>query len=309
MKQLPRPHHTNDPQIVIVTGYSGAGKSTVLGALEDSGFFCVDNVPIALLDAFFQLVKQSKMNCQRLALGIDVRGGLAIQELHAELENFKAKHAAVIKIFFLTSSAAVLIKRYQETRRKHPLADTIDIVHAIEQEAVLLQPLIAMADVMLDTDKLTIQQLRNYVHTSFIEGGKQKMLVTLQSFGFKYGVPLESNFVYDVRSLPNPYFVPELKLLYGTDSAVQHFLFAHVVVKEYWHKLSDFIAYTIKKSYEEGRFFITISIGCTGGRHRSVAFIEKLAHMELSYVQFLIEHRDMHRDRYDKPTIEKEVAT
>jgi UPF0042 nucleotide-binding protein len=296
----------NQSQLIIVTGYSGAGKSTVLRALEDIGFFCVDNLPIALLDSFFQLVSSSKINGQRLALGIDVRGGIAIQELIAEVERLK-KNRFSLKIFFLTSSVPVLIKRFQETRRKHPLADTTDILDAINQEKFLLQPLVAIADLLLDTDQFSIHQLREYVRSSFAAGGQQKMIVSLMSFGFKYGVPIESNFVYDIRSLPNPYFVPDLKMLDGTDIAIQRYLFDQNEVQEYWHKLLDFITYSIKKSHAEGRFFINIAIGCTGGKHRSVALIEKLAQEKIPHVQFLVEHRDVSRDRYEVKDFMQEV--
>jgi len=285
-------------QLIIVTGYSGAGKSTVLRALEDVGFFCVDNLPLGLLDSFFQLVSQSKIKGQRLALGIDIRGGTTISELMSELERFKSS-GHPLKIFFLTSSLQVLIKRFQETRRTHPLALSIDIIDAINAEKEMLKPLIAMADLVLDTDQLNIHQLRSFVRSSFAPGGHQRMIVSLMSFGFKYGVPVESNFVYDVRSLPNPYFIPELKLFSGTDRVIQDYLFNQPVVQEYWHKLIDFITYSIKKSHAEGRFFMNIAIGCTGGKHRSVAFIQKLAQQTIPHVQFLVEHRDIMRDRYD----------
>lgn len=296
----------NQPQLVIVTGYSGAGKSTVLRALEDVGFFCIDNLPIALLDSFFQLISSSKINGQRIALGIDVRGGIVIKELIGELERLNTSRHA-LKIFFLTSSAHVLIKRFQETRRKHPLADTIDIADAINQEKELLQPLIAMADLVVDTDQLNIHQLRSFVRSSFAQGGQQRMIISLISFGFKYGVPLESNFVYDVRSLPNPYFVPELKMLDGTQAEIQNYLFDQPDVQDYWHKLLDFVTYSIRKSHEEGRFFMNIAIGCTGGKHRSVAFIQKLAQQSISHVQFLIEHRDINRDKYEVKDFVQEV--
>lgn len=284
-------------QLVIVTGYSGAGKSTVLRALEDIGFFCVDNLPLALLDSFFQLIFQSKIKGQRLALGIDVRGGTSINDLIIELERYNKTHQ--VKIFFLTSSLQVLIKRFQETRRNHPLAGAIDIIDAINAEKELLQPLIAMADLVLDTDQLNIHQLRSFVRSSFAPGGQQRMIVSLMSFGFKYGVPLESNFVYDLRSLPNPYFIAELKQFDGTETIIQDYLFNQPEVQEYWTRLHDFILYSIKKSHAEGRFFLNIAIGCTGGKHRSVAFIQKLAQQSLSHVQFLVEHRDINRDRYE----------
>ena len=295
------------PQIVIVTGYSGAGKSSVLRALEDVGFFCVDNLPIALLDSFFQLVTQSKINGQRLALGIDVRCGSTFELFMAEIMRLKQQLPHTLKIFFLSSSSAVLIKRFQETRRKHPLADDVDLQNAIEQEKKLLAPLMSISDLVLDTDQLNIHQLRGFVRTSFAVGGQQRMMVSLMSFGFKYGVPLESNFIYDIRSLPNPYFIPELKVLSGIDQPVIDYLFSQEPVIEYWQKLYEFIQYSIEKSHAEGRFFINISIGCTGGKHRSVAFVEKLAKQSMTHVQFLVEHRDIQLDRYDIKEQKQEI--
>jgi UPF0042 nucleotide-binding protein len=290
----------NQVQLVVVTGYSGAGKSTVLRALEDIGFFCVDNLPLPLLDSFVRLIADSPINRRRIALGIDVRAGTSVQELTAGLEQLSGC-IKDLKIVFLISSIPVLVKRFQETRRKHPLSDTLDIMRAIEHEQNLLQPLIARADLVLDTDLLTINQLRSFIRASFVPGGTQCMMVSLVSFGFKYGVPTQSNFVYDVRSLPNPYFVPSLKMLDGTHPDIQRYLFEHADVQEYWNKLFDFVTYSIKKSYAEGRFFITIAIGCTGGKHRSVAFVQKLAQHTLAQVQFLVEHRDVYRDVYQSP--------
>jgi RNase adapter protein RapZ len=291
-------------QVIIVTGYSGAGKSTVLRALEDIGFFCVDNLPIALLDSFFQVTWQKNMREPRLALGIDVRGGLNMEDLIAEIKRYENNHY-IFKIFFLMSSDKVLVKRFQETRRKHPLADHIDIMEAIEQEKKLLQPLIDRADLLLDTDQLNIHQLRSFVRSSFAPGGMQKMIVNLISFGFKYGAPAESNFVFDLRSLPNPFFIPELKHLNGDNIAVTDYLFKQPEVIDYWGRLCDFLEYAIKKSHEEGRFFLNIALGCTGGKHRSVAFVQKFAQRAIPHVQFLIEHRDVQRDKYENPSLKE----
>lgn len=159
-----------------------------------------------------------------------------------------------------------------------------------------MKPFSEMADVKLDTDQLTIHQLRSYIKNSFGEPTTQKMLVTLVSFGFKYGVPAESNFIFDVSMLPNPYFIPELKPLTGNDEAIQNYLFRQAEVMEYWYKFIDFVHYALKKSYQEGRFFVTIAIGCTGGRHRSVAFAQKLSLELIENAQFLIKHRDIGND-------------
>jgi UPF0042 nucleotide-binding protein len=292
---------TENPEILIVTGYSGAGKSTVLRALEDSGFFCVDNLPVQLLASFFQLVAQSRMKGQKVALGIDVRGGYDMADLAKELNSLSIKWSQKVKVFFLTSTAQTLLKRYQETRRKHPLGHDVSLSDAIMQEQDLLRPLIDMSDLILDTDQLTIHQLRNFVKSSFSSLENQSILVSLTSFGFKYGVPPESNFVYDLRSLPNPFFVTNLKQLNGTDSPVQDYLFDLPEVKEYWDRLSDFLSFSIKKSFDEGRFFMNIAIGCTGGRHRSVAFVHKLSQLTIDKAHFLVKHRDLGRDDYRVP--------
>ncbi len=283
----------SQPQVLIVTGYSGAGKSSVLRALEDVGFACVDNLPIALLSPFFQLVLQAKTPSNKVALGLDVRSGTTIEQVTAELAKVDPHWQRYVKIFFLASSPQVLLKRFQETRRKHPLADSIAIADAIEQEKQLMEPFKHKADFLLDTDQLTIHQLRSFIRHSFAVQQSQKMVVNLISFGFKYGVPLESNFVYDVSSLPNPFFVQGLRPLTGMDDAVQNYLFNHAEVQEYWNKCIDFIRYAIEKSYQEGRFFITIAIGCTGGRHRSVAFVQRLAQELFEHAHIVVKHRDV----------------
>lgn len=287
-----------DLQILVVTGYSGAGKSTVLRALEDIGFFCIDNLPIQLLGSLFQLVLQSNQIGRKLALGLDVRTIHNMEYLVHELNKVNEGRSNPIKIFFLTSSSEVLVKRFQETRRKHPLADTISLIDAISYERNLLRPLIELSDLVLDTDQLTIHQLRNFVKNAFANNSQPQLMLTIISFGFKYGLPIESNFVYDVRSLPNPYFVPELRLLDGTDPNVRTYLFEQTIVQEYWHKLMDFIQFSVQKSFDDGRFFMNIAIGCTGGRHRSVAFAHELSQQKIKDVQVLVKHRDIAQDNY-----------
>ncbi len=279
-------------QLLIVTGYSGAGKSTVLRALEDIGFFCVDNLPIPLLNSFFQLISQSTMIGQKIALGIDIRSGQTMCELIEKLKQDTLCNY-LTKVFFLTSSQEVLFKRYQETRRKHPLANAINLEDAIRHEQELLQPLMDLSDLVLNTDQLNIHQLRKFVRSSFSDGLQTKLLVNLISFGFKYGIPPESNFIFDVRSLPNPYFVNELRMLDGTTQEIRDYLFTFQDVQDYWEKLREFIHYSIKKSYEEGRFFTNIAIGCTGGRHRSVALVHKLSNHVLENIHYVVKHRDI----------------
>lgn len=285
------------PQVVIVTGYSGAGKNTVLHSLEDIGFFCVNNLPGSLLQHFFDSMVQAEIVHRRVALGIDVRGDIAL--ILQKLYRLKTVWPFSLKIVFVTSSYEVLLKRFQETRRRHPLVDnTQGIADAILQEQTILQPLRDMADVVLDTDQCTIHQLRNFVIQTFCVDKQQHMVVTVTAFGFKYGVPPESNLLFDVRFLPNPYFEPTLKQLDGTDKRVIDYLFSHAPVREYWERFCSFVLYAVNQSLQEGCFSMTISIGCTGGRHRSVAFAHSFSKQIVPHVTFLTRYRDIERDVY-----------
>ena len=280
--------------IYLITGLSGAGKSTTLRCLEDVGFFCVDNLPLLLIPSFLQVMSQSSQAHTNVALGIDIRARCAIPELGEQLAEYRKCNEYSIRVVFLTASVSILLQRFQETRRKHPLGDALSIYDAIEQEKILLEPLIQQADIVINTDQLTVQQLRAFIQENIIQQ-KTSMLVNLMSFGFKYGVPREPNFVYDIRCLPNPYFVAELSLLDGKDERIQAFLFSNILVQNYFDKLRDFLEYSLVQSYKEGRFFVHVAIGCTGGKHRSVAFVEKLAHYTIDNIQFVVKHRDILR--------------
>lgn len=286
----------NEDHVIVVTGYSGAGKSSVLRTLEDSGFLCVDNLPTALIEQFFELTAQTSIGPKRIALGIDIRSGDGMERVVDAIVHMKRMFPTV-KILFLRASASVLMKRFQETRRKHPLADTIHLSDAIEKERIVMQPLVDRADMIFDTDQTTIHQLRTVIRAAFSNQELQKIVVSLISFGFKYGIPTESNYVFDLRSLPNPYFVDELRAYNGIDDRIQTYLFEKKAVQNYWDRLIDFIRYAIARSYEEGRSFMNVAIGCTGGKHRSVAFIEKIAHETMPHTHFLLQHRDIDRDR------------
>jgi UPF0042 nucleotide-binding protein len=282
-------------QMVIITGYSGAGKSTVLRSLEDLGYFCVDNLPIDLLPHFFQLLHRFTTNSQRVALGIDIRGGTDIEHLVEKIIQARQQGLS-ISVFFLTTSLQVLLKRYQETRRNHPLGNSAPLQELITQEKKLLEPLNRIADIVVETDQCTPHQLRAIVRSYFGQTKEPVLVVHALSFGFKYGVPAQCNFVYDIRSLPNPYFIEQYKHLDGTDPGLRTYLFSLPAVQEYWHKLIDFIDFSLNKSYQEGRFFVTLAIGCTGGRHRSVAFVHELAKRTLPSILFVTKHRDIGRE-------------
>lgn len=285
------------PQVLIVTGHSGAGKNTVLHSLEDVGFFCVNNLPSSLLQPFFESLVQKEITAPRIALGLDVRGDIAT--IIHKLVRLKTVWPFSLKIVFVTSSAGVLLKRFQETRRRHPLiTEQSDLHDAINKERLVLQPLCDMADLVLDTDQFTIHQLRNFIIRAFAQSGTQQMVVTVTAFGFKYGVPPESNLLFDARFLPNPYFEPSLKQLSGIDKPVQEYLFSKEIVQEYWQRLHSFALYVISQSLKEGRFFMNIAIGCTGGRHRSVALVNRLCQESMAHVTFLPRYRDIQLDSY-----------
>ncbi|MFH1643780.1 MAG: RNase adapter RapZ [bacterium] len=286
--------------VLIVTGCSGGGKTSVMRVLEDLGFYCVDNLPVPLFSNFFHLAFEAQSNLTKIALGIDARGGKQfLSNFILEVDNLRRKKETNVdfKIIFLNASDSTLVKRFQETRRKHPLADRgVSLLNAIQKEKELLEPVMGMSEIILDTDEFNIHDLRKWVRNSFSAKSEQEILVNIISFGFKYGVPKESNLVYDLRFLPNPFFVPELKKIDGRSSEVQNYLFTKPDVQDYWRRLISFLEYSIKKSYKEGRFFVNVSVGCTGGKHRSVAFAEKLAKQNWENVRFLIHHRDLGKE-------------
>ena len=284
--------------IIIVTGLSGAGKTSVMRTLEDAGFYCVDNLPVPLMLTFLDLIMQTHPHATKVALGIDARGQQYLQHFMTEVAKLKQSGPFTqLKIMFLKASHDTLIKRFQETRRNHPLLDqNIDLTAAIQEEIKLLEPIMQIADITLDTDIFNVHELRNWVRNSFTTDQKPTLLVNLISFGFKYGLPTESNLIFDVRFLPNPYFVAELKYLTGTDAVVQDYVFSQQDTIRYWQLLSHFITTTLEKYYEEGRYFVTVAIGCTGGKHRSVSFIERLAKLAIPNTNIVIQHRDIARE-------------
>ncbi|HBS47784.1 TPA: RNase adapter RapZ [Candidatus Dependentiae bacterium] len=286
-------------QVLIVTGLSGAGKNVVMRAFEDFGFYCVDNLPVPLISQFLQFAFHSQNDLLKIALGIDSREKKFFNDLMEDFKRIKKLEAEgmyQLRIIFLKSSDETLIRRFQETRRIHPLGHDKSVTDAIAEEKLLLSPLMEIADVILDTDNFNIHELRNWVRNSFLEKQLKQMHVNLISFGFKYGVPSDSNLVYDLRFLPNPYFVPLLKPLDGRDEKVQQYIFDYPVTTEYMQKLQDFLQYSLKKYYEEGRFFVNVSIGCTGGKHRSVAFVEQLSKQNWDGVRFVACHRDIGKE-------------
>lgn len=288
-------------RFVIVTGMSGAGKSTALKTLEDMGFFCVDNLPVMLIETFAGIAQDDKLDVDNVAIGVDIRSGEALGQLSVCLEEMKAKDYNY-EILFLDSSEVALVKRYKETRRKHPLSKTGRINEGIKREREKIEFLKQRADYIIDTSTLLTRELKAELEKIFVGGeAYNSIIVTVMSFGFKYGIPRDSDLVYDVRFLPNPYYDPELKPLTGNDESVRQYVNNCEEYEIFMKKLYDMIEFLIPLYKREGKNQLVISIGCTGGKHRSVTVANALAEelQELPYTVRLF-HRDITKDRIVK---------
>ena len=285
-------------RFVIVTGMSGAGRSTALRALEDAGYFCVDNLPISLIEKFSELIYPGNTEVTKVALGIDIRSGKAFNELVATLEELTVA-GVNYEILFLDSSDEVLVKRYKETRRTHPLAQNGRVADGIQEERKRLEFLKKQADYIIDTSNLLTRELKQELDKIFVQNKNFKNLViTVLSFGFKYGIPTDSDLVFDVRFLPNPYYYEELRKLSGNDKPVQDFVMGFEVSHRFLDKLIDMIQFLIPNYVLEGKNQLVISIGCTGGKHRSVTLANKLYERLRNNADYAvrIEHRDIEKD-------------
>ena len=285
-------------RFVIVTGMSGAGRSTALRALEDAGYFCVDNLPISLIEKFSELIYPGNTEVTKVALGIDIRSGKAFNELAATLEELTVA-GVNYEILFLDSSDEVLVKRYKETRRTHPLAQNGRVADGIQEERKRLEFLKKQADYIIDTSNLLTRELKQELDKIFVQNKNFKNLViTVLSFGFKYGIPTDSDLVFDVRFLPNPYYYEELRKLSGNDKPVQDFVMGFEVSHRFLDKLIDMIQFLIPNYVLEGKNQLVISIGCTGGKHRSVTLANKLYEWLRNNADYAvrIEHRDIEKD-------------
>ncbi|MFY9187960.1 MAG: RNase adapter RapZ [bacterium] len=280
---------------VIVSGLSGAGKSTAVRVLEDMGYFCVDNLPPDLLPKFAELCLQGKVN--KVALGIDIRGGGFFEHI---LERLKALERMGLKyrIIFLQASDETLIRRYKETRRRHPLAKEGRVLEGIADERKRMQELQSRATYVIDTTNTTPAQLKEEIRTLFAEGEDlERLLITLVSFGFKFGVPLDVDMVFDVRFLPNPYYVETLRDCTGKDEAVRDYVLKWPVTQEFLTRVLQLIEFLIPHFIAEGKTSLVLGIGCTGGRHRSVTLAEELSgHLSANNHRVFVQHRDVDKD-------------
>ena len=278
---------------IIITGLSGSGKGTFLRALEDRGFFCVDNLPLGLLPKFYELIVKSEGESSKAAMVIDVREGQTLSEFPSVYEELKKNSALEMSLWFLEASEAVLVRRFSETRRPHPLDPNRPVLEAIALERERLAPIRTMADYILDTSQFTIHELRQHAVRLFEEKQAQHLLVSLVSFGFKYGVPIDSDLVFDVRFLPNPNFVPDLKAHTGAHPAVIEYMNSHEATHKFLDHVYNFIDFLLPQYEKEGKSYVTISIGCTGGRHRSVFIANAIGeHLERNKYRVKVSHRD-----------------
>jgi UPF0042 nucleotide-binding protein len=285
-------------EILIISGLSGAGKSRVAAILEDMDYYCVDNMPVAMMPKFAELIDGARGRYERVALVTDVRATRNISELFDALAGMRALRCEY-KIVFLEADVATIVKRYKETRRRHPLeaAEGLQLENAVRREIELLSPLREQADVVLDTAGLTLGNLQRRLFAEFTQGQDSKAIgVSVKSFGFKHGLPIEADLVFDVRFLPNPYYVNALHDLSGLDGDVKDYVFKFEQTRDFMERLDAMMEFLLPYYVEEGKRYLVICIGCTGGRHRSVAVAQALAE-HLSGLGYSVDciHRDIDR--------------
>ena len=285
-------------RFIIVTGLSGAGKSEATNALEDMGYFCVDNLPPKLIKKFAEVCKQSQGSIDKVALVMDIRGGIFFDDLFESLSEL-SREQFQYEILFLDTSDEVLVKRFKEKRRSHPLAPGGRVITGIELERQKLRDVKDKADVIIDTSKYAIKDLREEMARKFgdKEMPEKQMAITILSFGFKYGIPVDSDLVFDVRFIPNPFYIPELKPFSGNDEPVKNYVMEQTETQTFLQKANDMFEFLIPNYQKEGKRQLIISIGCTGGRHRSVAIANSIYEtLRANNHDVYIEHRDIKED-------------
>lgn len=284
-------------EFVIISGMSGAGKTSALHIMEDIGYYCVDNIPTSLLQTLYKLCKDSSDKAmKRVAVVVDVRGNGDYEVMYDDLENFKKNNEGV-SILYIDAKVDSLIVRYKETRRRHPLTERLkdgSVAAAVKEEQRLLVPVKTLADYSIDTTFMSIKQLRERIISMFLEKSSNSIMITFMSFGFKYGIPLESDLIIDVRCLPNPFYIAELKEHTGLEKCIQDYVLDSEETQEFVKRLIDWLDYSLPLYLKEGKSELVVGIGCTGGKHRSVTIAELLDNyfMEKGY-KCIVQHRDV----------------
>ncbi len=278
--------------IVLITGLSGAGKSHAINSFEDLGYFCVDNLPPTFIPKFAELCAQSEGKVSKVALVCDMRGGAFFEHLFEALQDMESKRISH-EILFLEAESEVLIRRFKETRRRHPLVQ-LSLLEAINQEREALSELRGKADNIIDTSNLQPRELKSKISDIYASGQREKnMQILIISFGFKYGLPLDADLVFDIRFLPNPHYVQHLQPLTGEDPQVKEYIWRWMVTHKYFQKVQDLLEFSIPYYVREGKSHLVVAIGCTGGKHRSVALAVELGNLLKDKHSLSIEHRDI----------------
>ncbi len=279
-------------QLVILTGLSGSGKSTVLKAFEDMGYYCVDNLPVELIPIFAELHAAGEGDFARAALLVDAREGQQLEKLPGLLRHMRNEYPVIL--VYIEAHEDALLRRYSETRRPHPLGRDFSVRENLEHERTLMEPIRKLADVVIDTSQFNVHELRHFVGERFRSESKRPLLVSLVSFGYKYGVPTDADLMFDVRFLPNPFFVPKLRQFTGKDQKVRRYIESFPQTGEFLRRMQGLLTYLIPHYIDEGKSYLTIAFGCTGGKHRSVMMAEWLKKaLEKKGFATRVTHRDI----------------
>jgi UPF0042 nucleotide-binding protein len=290
-----RKNSRENRQLVILTGLSGSGKSTVLKTFEDLGFYCVDNLPVELIPIFSELHFGGTSEISRAALLVDAREGSQLLKLPETIRQLH-REGVPAELVFIEASEESLLRRFSETRRPHPLGHDRPVREGLRRERQMMAPIQRLADVVIDTTKFNVHELRQFITTRFQSRGQRPLLVSLVSFGYRYGVPADADLVFDVRFLPNPHFVARLRRYSGKDPRVARYILSFPQTGEFLKRITDLLVYLIPHYIQEGKSYLTIAFGCTGGRHRSVMLAESVskALSKHSY-QAKVLHRDLNK--------------
>jgi RNase adapter protein RapZ len=279
-------------QLVILTGMSGSGKSTVLKTFEDLGFYCVDNLPVALIPTFSELHMQAGSEIQRAALLVDAREGEQLEKLPAILRQLRAENPATL--VFIEANDEALMRRFSETRRPHPLGHHRPVREGLRRERILMEPIRKLADVVIDTSRFNVHELRQFITHRFQTTDRKPMMVSVVSFGYRYGTPADADLVFDVRFLPNPHFIPRLRKYSGRDAKVARYVRSFPQTGEFLRRVESLLLFLIPHYIGEGKSYLTIAFGCTGGRHRSVMMAEAV-------------QKALHRHRYASKVVHRDI--
>lgn len=279
-------------QLVILTGLSGSGKSTVLRAFEDMGFYCVDNLPVELIPTFADLHAQGGEDFGRAALLVDAREGTQLEKLPGLYKRMRREHP--MTLVFIEANEDALLRRYSETRRPHPLGKDNSVREGLLRERMLMEPIRKLANLVIDTSKFNVHELRSFITQRFKNPDRRPLLLSLVSFGYRFGIPTDADLVFDVRFLPNPHFVPRLRRFSGTDKRIVRFLRSFPQTAEFLRRIESLLTYLIPHYIQEGKSYLTVAFGCTGGRHRSVMLAEAVG-------------KALHKRGYDAKVVHRDV--